>query len=369
MPFCRDCGNQIGEGDQFCKQCGAAQQPGTAPGGQQPQAQPPPAAAAGAAGTAPSNKTPLYILIGVLSFVVLAGIIVGIVFLVKGCSGEQAVEEADKYVAEALGYIDEVDEIEDDLIAETKDLDFSVGAEQFQVEVSSIQDQLQDATVKLDAAASSLQKIDRPSLPDWWDTYISLLERAYEEKRQAYQEWQELITRLTEITEFIQAYEAMVNTYNAALDLIDQAVAQHSVGCNNYWLEPTSISGYTNAINLANAALAQLADARAQMERASQLEPGVDISQVANAITQLEDYATIVISSSNWGAAGNHEQHWPLCDQVRGQYGSLPRDISFDMVSWVASIIDEYVVSIEEHLAKEAEYRRRAAEVWAQNNP
>jgi hypothetical protein len=318
---------------------------------------------------APSNKTPLYILIGVLSFIVLAGIIVGIVFLVKGCSEEQAVEEADKYVAEALGYIDEVDAIEEDLIADTKDLDFSVGAEQFQVEVSSIQSDLQDATVKLDAAASSLQKIDKPSLPDWWDTYISLLERAYEEKRQAYEEWNELITRLTEIDVFIEAYNAMVNAYNAALDLIDQAVAQHSVGCNNYWGEATSISGYTNAINLANSALAQLAEARAQMEKASQLEPGVDLSQVANAIAQLEDYATIVISSSEAGIAVNHEQHLPLCEQVWGLYDSLPRDISFDMVTWVSSIIDEYVVSIEEHLAKEAEYRRRAAEVWAQNNP
>lgn len=354
MPFCRECGNQIGEGDTFCKQCGAAQQPGAAPGTQQPQAQPPPAAA-GAAGAA--NRTPLYILIGVLSFIVLVGIIVGIVFLVQGCSESKAVEEADKYVAEALGYIDEVDAIEDELIEETQDLDFSVGAEQFQVQVNNIQDQLQDATVKLDAAASSLQKIDRPSLPDWWDTYISLLDQAYAEKRQAYEEWGEFITRMAEMAEFNDAYQAMVQSYTAALDTLSQAMAQHDA------------AQYASAKNTANTALAQLAEARQHMNRASQLEPGIDLSQVSAAITQVETFIPDFQRLCDLGNAGMWAEHNALVDQLRPRFNSLPRDISFDINGWIAAERDRYIASIEDHLENEAEYRRRAAEIWDQNNP
>lgn len=355
MPFCRECGNQIGEGDPFCKQCGAAQQPGAAPGGQPPQAQPPPAAA-GAAGAAPSNRTALYILIGVLSFIVLAGIIVGIVLLIQSSSESKAVEEADKYVAEALGYIDEVDAIEDDLITETKDLDFSVGAEQFQVQVNNIQDQLQTATVKLDAAASSLQKIDRPSLPDWWDTYISLLDQAYAEKRQAYEEWGEFITRMAEMAEFNDAYQALVQSYTAALDTLTLAINQHGAG------------QWAAAKATANTALTQLAEARTHLDRASQLEPGIDLSQVSAAITQVETFIPDFQRLCDLANANMWEEHNALIDQLRPRFDSLPRDISFDINSWIAAERDRYVASIEDHLAKEAEYRRRAAEVWEENN-
>jgi hypothetical protein len=368
LPFCRDCGNQIGEGDQFCKLCGAAQQPGAAPGGQPPQAQPPPAAAAGAAAPAPSNKTPFYLVTALISILVLAGVVVGTIFLVRGCGGEQAVEEADKYVAEALGYIDEVDAIEDDLIEDTKALDFSVGTEQFQVEVSSIKSELQDATVKLDAAASSLQKIDKPSLPDWWDTYITLLGRAYKEKRQAYQEWDEFITRMAELDEFEQAYNDMLAAFEAAHEAVDQAYAQHDAGCSN-WATAAAATAYQNAKNLADLALAQLNEVIACMERASQLEPDIDFTYVVDVVYQFENYLSILKTSADYGIAANLDAHYPQCEQVRTVIDNLPWDISLDIASWIAAIRDEYIASIEYHLAKEAEYRRRAAEVWAQNNP
>jgi tetratricopeptide (TPR) repeat protein len=260
-------------------------------------------------------------------------------------------------VAEALGYIDEVDAIEDDLITETKDLDFNVGAEQFQVEVSSIQDQLQDATVKLDAAASSLQKIDRPSLPDWWDTYISLLDNAYDEKRQAYEEWGEFITRMAEMAEFNQAYQALVVSYTAALDTLTQAINQHDAG------------GWAAAKNTCNTALTQLAEARTHLDRASQLEPSVDLSQVSAAITQVETFIPEFQRLCDLANAGAWDEHNTLIDQLKPRFDTLPRDISFDIVSWIAADRDRYVASIEDHLEKEAEYRRRAAEVWDQNNP
>jgi hypothetical protein len=300
--------------------------------------------------------------------VVLAGVVVGTIFLVKGCGGEKAVEEADKYVAEALGYIDEVDALEDDLIEDTKALDFSVGTEQFQVEVSSIQSDLQEAVVKLDAAASSLQKIDRPSLPDWWDTYISLIERAYEEKRQAYEEWDDFITRMGEIDEFTQAYDAMVDAFDAACDAIDQAYGQHDAGCDN-WGTAAATSSYQNAKNLADLALAHLNEVIASMERASQLEPGIDFTYVIDAVYELENYISVLKSSCDSGIAVNIDVHYPQCEQVRATIDSLPRDISLDIASWIASIRDEYIERIEDHLNKEAEFRRRAAEVWAQNNP
>jgi hypothetical protein len=147
-----------------------------------------------------------------------------------------------------------------------------------------------------------------------------------------------------------------------------QAVAQHNAGCDN-WATAAASSAYQNAKNLADLALAQLAEARTHLERASQLEPGVDLTQVSDAIAQVEDYISLLHASCDSGIAVNIDVHLPQCNQVRENFGSLPRDISFDMVSWVASIRDEYIASIEDHLAKEAEYRRRAAEVWAQNNP
>jgi hypothetical protein len=293
----------------------------------------------------------------VTSFIVLAGIVVGIVLLIQSSSKSKAVEEADKYVSEALGYIDEVDEIEDDLIAETKDLDFNVGADQFQVQVDNIQDQLQDATVKLDAAASSLQKIDRPSLPDWWDTYISLLDNAYDEKRQAYEEWDEFITRMAEIDQFNQAYQAMVASYTAALDTLIAAINQHDA------------EQYAAAKNTCNTALTQLAEARTHLDRASQLEPTVDLSQVSGAITQVESFIPDFQWLCDLAAANAWDDHNALTEQLRPRFDTLPRDVSFDIISWIAAERDKYVASIEDHLAKEAEYRRRAAEIWDQNNP
>ena len=374
MPFCRECGYQIGDGDKFCKQCGATQQPGTPAAEQPPQptpaAQPPQAQAPvpAAAGAAPSNRTPLYIFIGVLSVLLIAGITVGIVFLVKGGSEGKAVEEADKYVAEALGYIDEVDAIEEDLIDETKDLDFSVGTEQFQAEVESIQTQLADATVKLNAAASSLEKIDKPSLPDWWDAYIAMVENAYEEKRQAYQEWDEFITRMAELDEFLQAYNAMLAAWEAAHDALDQAFGQHSAGCNN-WGTAAGSSSYQNAKNLADLALAHLDEVIACMERASQLEPDIDFTYVIDAVYEHETYISVLKNSCDSGIAVDIATHGPLCDQVWTNIENLPWDISLDVASWISAIRDEYITSIEDHLEKEAEYRRRAAEIWAQNNP
>lgn len=362
MPFCRECGNQIGEADKFCKQCGATQQPGAPPAGQQPLAQPPPvqqtppAQAAPAAAAAPANRTPLYIFIGVLSVLLIAGITVGIVFLVKGSSEEKAVEEADKYVAEALGYIDEVDAIEEDLISETKDLDFSVGTEQFQAQVESIQTQLADATVKLDAAASSLEKIDKPSLPDWWDAYIALLEKAYEEKRQAYQEWDEFITRMAEMDEFSQVYQTMVQNYTAALDTVIQATYQHDE------------EQYAAAKATCYTALDQLSQARAQMDIATQMEPGVDLSQVSGAISQVEGFIVDFQRLCDLANAGSWEEHNALIDQLISTFDSLPRSISFDITSWIAAERDRYIASIEEHLEKEAEYRTRAGEIWEENN-
>jgi len=351
LPFCKECGKELEEGDKFCKQCGSVQQPVAQPTAPPQTAQPPPAA-----GAAPSGKTPLYILIGVLSFLVLAGVIVGIVFLVRGCSGDKAVEDADKYVAEALGQIDKVDEIEDDLIAETKSLDFSVGTEQFQVEVKSIQKQLEDATVKLDAAAASLEKIDTPSLPDWWDEYISLLEKAYAEKRKAYQEWDEFITRMGELDEFSQAYEEMVNAYSAALNTLTSAISQHNA------------AQYAAAKSTSSTAQGQLAQATTQLQRLTQLEPSVDLSQVSAAISQVWGFISEFQRLCDLAIAGSWDAHNALVDQLRPQFDSLPRTISFDIAAWIASIRDEYVASIEDHLAKEARFRNQAAEIWDENN-
>jgi hypothetical protein len=292
----------------------------------------------------------------VLSFLVLAGVIVGIVFLVKGCSEDQAVEEADKYVAEALGQIDKVDSIEEDLIADTKSLDFSVGTEQFQVQVKSIQKQLDDATVKLDAAAASLEKIDRSSLPDWWDTYISLLEKAYAEKRKAYQEWDEFITRMAELDEFNQAYQEMANAYAAALNTLTQAISQHNA------------AQYAAAKSTSATAQGQLAAASTQLQRLTQLEPTVDLSQVSAAISQVWSFISEFQRLCDLAIAGSWDQHNALVDQLRSQFDSLPRTISFDIAAWTASIRDEYVASIEDHLAKEAAYRNQAAEIWDENN-
>jgi hypothetical protein len=345
LPFCKQCGKELDVSDRFCKECGAVQQPA----GQPLPAQPPPAAA-------PSDRTPLYVLIGVLSILVLAGVIVGIVFIVRGCSGSEAVEEADKYVAEALGYIDEVDTIEDDLIAETKSLDFSVGTEQFQVEVESIQKQLEEATVELDAAAASLEKIDVPSLPDWWETYISLLQKAYAEKIKAYREWDEFITRMAELDEFNQAYEEMTSAYAAALNTLTQAISQHNA------------QQYAAAKSTSATAQGQLAAASTQLQRLTGLEPSVDLSQVSAAISQVWGFITEFQRLCDLAVAGSWDQHNALVDQLRPQFDSLPRTISFDIAAWTAAIRDEYVASIEDHLAKEAEFRARAAEVWNENN-
>jgi len=342
------------------------QQPGAPPPQQPfPAQQPPPTAAAGAAS---SSRTPFYVFIGVLSSILLAGVVVGIVFGVRGCSESKAVEEADKYVAEALGYMDEVDAVEEDLIEETKELDFSVGIEEFQTQVEDIQAQLVDATANLDAAASGLQKIDKPQLPDWWDTYISLLEKANEEKRQAYQEWEEFITRMVNIIEFYQAYQDMLNAWNAAWEALDQAYAQHNAGCEN-WGTAAGAGAYQNAKNLADLAQLHLDEVIANMERASQLEPDIDFTYVVDAVYELENYIGILKSSCDYGMAQNLDAHYPQCQQVRQNINSLPTDISFDIIAWIAAVRDEYLASIEEHLAKEVEYRRRAAEVWRQNNP
>ncbi|MEW6555596.1 MAG: hypothetical protein AB1384_15085 [Actinomycetota bacterium] len=306
--------------------------------------------------TAPSSRTLIYVLIGVLSALVLGGVIVGMVFLVRGCSGNQAVEDDDKYVTEALRQIEKVDEIEGDLIAETRGLDFSVGAEQFQVQVKSIQKQLGDATVKLDAAAASLEKIDVTDLPDWWDTYISLLDKAYAEKRKAYQEWDEFITRMAELDEFSQTYTAMVNAYNAALNTLSSAISQHNA------------EQYAAARSTSASAQGQLAQASTQLQALTQLEPGVDLSQVSAAISQVWGFISEFQRLCDLALAGSWDQHNALVDQLRPQFDSLPRTISFDINAWIASIRDEYVDSIEDHLAREADYRARAAEVWEENN-
>jgi hypothetical protein len=308
------------------------------------------------AAAAPSNKTPLYVFIGVLSVLLAAGIVVGIVFIVKGCSESKAVEEADKYVAEALGYIDEVDAIEDDLIADTKDLDFSMGTEQFQAEVESIQDQLADATVKLDAAADSLEKIDKPGLPDWWDAYIALLDKAYEEKRQAYGEWDEFITRMAEMDEFNQVYQTMVQTYTAALDTLTQAIDQHDA------------VQYGAAKATCYTALDQLSQTRSQVDLASQMEPNIDLSQVLGAVSQVEGFIVDFQRLCDLGNAGAWQEHNALLDQIGPTLSSLPREIKFDIVSWIDAERDRYIESIEEHLEKEAEYRTRAGEIWDENN-
>jgi len=369
LPFCKGCGKELGEGDKFCKQCGSVQQPVTRPTAPPLPAEPPPAAVAAPASTAPAgSRTPLYILIGVLSILVLAGVIVGIIFLVQGSSEEKAIEEADKYVAEALGYIDEVDALEDDLIAETKSLDFSVGAEQFQVQVESIQKQLQDATVTLDAAAGSLEKIDRPSLPDWWDEYISLLDKAYAEKRKAYQEWDEFITRMGELDEFSQTYQELVNTFGTATSLIDQAYDQHNTGCDN-WATAAGSGAYQNAKNLGDTALGELANARALLDKLAKMEPEIDFGAVTDAISQLETYIATMKTSADYGIAVNIDAHFPQCEQVRANKDSLPRSVSWDIAAWIASIRDQYIASIEDHLAREVRFRRRAARVWAENNP
>jgi hypothetical protein len=74
-------------------------------------------------------------------------------------------------------------------------------------------------------------------------------------------------------------------------------------------------------------------------------------------------------TSADYGIAVNIDAHFPQCEQVRGTKDSLPRTINWDINTWIASIRDEYIASIENHLTKEARFRRRAARVWAENNP
>lgn len=365
MPFCSNCGYEVGEGDTFCKNCGSpvkkeAPPQGPPPAAPPPYTQPPPAQAQAAwqpQQAPPSKKNTLWIVLGIVIPVVLAGTVLGIVFGVKGCSEQKAVENADKYITESLGYINEVEEIEDNLFEATKNLDLTLETSQLESQVEDIHDQLTSAITQLDAAASSLQKIEKEKLPDWWDDYIAMLNRAYAEKIEAYREWDEFITRLLEIDQFNQAYQAMLQTYLAALGTLDAAVQQHDS------------EDYSGGKATCYTALDQLAQARAALQEAQQLEPGADLSQFEAAIGTVEGWIPGLQSACDLGNAGQIEQHNAVVDQIRPAFNALPRDVGFDIIAWFQAERDAYIISIEEHLAKEAEYRRRAADIWNANNP
>lgn len=92
--FCRECGAQIIDGSKFCENCGAAQAPprqqAQAPPQQQvpPQQQQPGQVAAQQAGGKGFFSSPGGIaLVVVLALLVAAGITVGLVFILKGSSG------------------------------------------------------------------------------------------------------------------------------------------------------------------------------------------------------------------------------------------------------------------------------------------
>ena len=187
---------------------------------------------------------------------------------------------------------------------------------------------------------------------------------SYWEKRQAYEEWDEFITRIIEIDVFNQAYQALVASYVAALDTLNTAADQHDSEALN-----DVAGGYASGKTTSYTALDQLSEARAYLEQCKQLEPSADLSEFENAINIVESWTYDFQRACDLGNAGMDDEHNALIDQIRPTFNAFPRDISFDIVSWFQAERDNYIIRIEEHLAKEAEYRRRAAEVWAENNP
>jgi len=305
------------------------------------------------------KKNTLWIVLSIVVPLVTIGAVLGIVFGMKGCSEKKAVENADKYVAESLDYMNEVDEIEEDLFEETKNLDLTASTDELEAQAEEINDELSAAIANLDAAASSLEKIEkeREKLPDWWDEYIAMLNRAYAEKIEAYQLWDEFITRLLEIGEFMQAYQDMLQAYVNALNTLDAAVGQHDA------------ADYAGSKSTTYVAQEQLAQARAALELAQSMEPDADLSQFASAISQVEAWIPGLQAACDLGNAGMIDEHNAQVDAIRPGFNSLPRDVGFDVISWFEAERDAYVIAIEEHLAKEAEYRRRAAAIWEANNP
>lgn len=290
-----------------------------------------------------------------IAVLLVAGITVTVVLLLNNRATQNAIKASDREAAAALEEMKDVDGFKDDLLEATRQLNVAGGVEQLKAQTASIQKQLKASAGQLDKAAAGLKKISVNRLPEWRRQYISLMVKAITEERRAITEWDNLITRMSEIEAFLQTYNAAVQEYVNAMSIVAQAVDQHDN------------SDYAGAKATVQGSLTALAGARASLEKADKMEPSLEVGRYFESITQVETFIPAFISLCDLGASGQNDQHNAMVDQLRPQFQALSSSIGQEFGEWVDNERNRYITLIEQHLEKAAEYRKKAAEILDKN--
>lgn len=290
-----------------------------------------------------------------IAVLLVAGITVTVVLLLNNRATQNAIKASDREAAAALEELKDVDSFKDDLLEATRQLNVAGGVEELKAQAASIQKQLKASAGQLDRAATGLEKIAVNRLPEWRRQYVSLMVKAIKEERMAIREWENLVTRMTEIEEFLSTYNAAVQEYVNAMNILSQAVNQHDS------------SDYAGAKATVQGSVTALANARASLEKADKLEPSLEVGRYYESITQLDTFITAFVSLCDLGASGQNDQHNAMVDQLRPQFQALSSSIGQEFGEWIDNERNRYIALIEQHLKKAAEYRKKAAEILDKN--
>lgn len=382
--FCRGCGKEVNENDEFCGNCGAAvrstrpQVPGGAPpasGAPTPYtiytgpAAPPPAAPppppppppagvplAGApvpfapvAPVAPAGKGGFFsssagkALIVVVALLVAAGVALGIFLIVRSGDEGKAREKADKVTAQASDDLSAAGKDLEDMQESAKAIDFK-SIDQATPIVDEDQSDLEKISESIEDSRDELEGLDTGKLTQQQRDSIEALLAAVDEYAKACKELGDLLTRSLAIGEFEGCIDAAVGQFNGMVEYINQGVAQHNA------------DQYPEALSSAQTAQGMLNQARAYLTRAKELEPGADLSYHFGNLDNAQRFLNTFIQICETIIAGDYDTHNALVDQSWGEDNSVSGDMSFDYDSFFGEEQEKASATIEKHLKEASGY-------------
>lgn len=351
--ICSNCGKPLEPDRHFCTACGAPVS--VTPG--EPIAAPPtpPIQQKPVKGFREFLRSPAGIaIIAAVALLIVTGIVLGVVFATKGGATKKAVEEANRLSGEALEKMDDAGEALENVESEAGSLNF-LALERAKDKVDDIEDELKNASSKLDEAIDDLGEIDARKLPEWWKEYISLLEKSCNEGKEAVKETGSLLTRGLDMGEFATEVNAAASSFEASVNTQNQAADQHAAG------------QYSAARSTSQTALNHLSEAKKHLEKANQIEPGADLGRLTNNITVAEGALSKFQSACDAAAAGNLSQHNTLVDQYNQEKNNISMDMTFDGEAYFGKEAEKATSSAEGHLEKAKEYREKAGDLKKKN--